>query len=194
MTAMGRYADDHHTHHAVARRSPTDVLRDEHVLILRALTVADALAGAVTRGGPLDRAALGRLVDFLRAFADRCHHGKEEAHLFPAMAKHGVPVEGGPLGVMQEEHEEGRRFIAAMSGPDDAAVAAAIGAYVALLRAHIDKEDGVLFPIAEGVLPPEEQSRLAKVFDTVEQEEIGPGEHERLVGELARLEAAVAVR
>lgn len=194
MTATGRHADDHHAHHAVARRSPTDVLRDEHVMILRALTVAEALASAVALGRALDRAALGRLVDFLRAFADRCHHGKEEAHLFPAMAKHGVPVEGGPIGVMEEEHEEGRRLIAAMTAPDDAAAVAAIGRYVALLRAHIDKENDVLFPIAEGVLPPEEQARLAAVFDTVEQQEIGHGEHERLVGELERLEAAAAVR
>lgn len=192
MTVMAHHADDHHAHHAIARRSPTDVLREEHVLILRALTVAEALGRAVARGNALDRAALGRLVDFLRAFADRCHHGKEEAHLFPAMAAFGVPVEGGPLGVMRDEHEEGRRFIAAMSAPDDAAAAAAIGGYVALLRAHIDKEDDVLFPIAEGVLPPEEQSRLAAVFETVEQEEIGHGEHDRLLGELERLEAEVA--
>lgn len=172
--------------------TPTDVLRDEHVLILRALTAAEALAGTVARGGALDPAALGRLVDFLRAFADRCHHGKEEAHLFPAMANFGVPVEGGPIGMMLEEHQEGRRLIAAMTTPVDAAAAAAIGDYVALLRAHIDKEDAVLFPIAEGVLPPEGQSRLAAVFAVVEEEEIGHGEHDRLAGELQRLEAEVA--
>lgn len=183
-----------HGHHHASHGSPTDVLRDEHVVILRALAVADTLARDVARGAALDRAAVGPLVDFLKAFADRCHHGKEETHLFPAMAQFGVPLDGGPLGVMLEEHAEGRALIARMSAPDDADAVAAIRGYVSLLRAHIDKENSVLFPIAEGVLPEAEQRRLASAFDAVERDEIGAGEHERLLGQLERLEALVAAR
>jgi hemerythrin-like domain-containing protein len=34
---------------------------------------------------------------FLKEFADRCHHGKEEDFLFPALEKAGIKKEGGPI-------------------------------------------------------------------------------------------------
>jgi hemerythrin-like domain-containing protein len=39
--------------------------------------------------------------------------------------------------------------------------------------------NNVLFPMADQVLPAEEQIQLAGLFDKVEEEEIGPGVHER---------------
>lgn len=176
-----------HRHHEAPR--PTDVLREEHVFILRALGVGEALARQYDATRTIDRPVLTSLVTFLKAFADRCHHGKEETHLFPAMARHGVPEDGGPIGVMLGEHEEGRRLLAATTAPDDAKAAAALTHYVRLLRAHIDKENDVLFSIAESVLPDDEKRGLLRAFDAVAQE-IGSAEHDRLLRELERLEAA----
>ena len=50
-------------------------------------------------------------IGFLKEFADKCHHGKEEGLLFPAMVAAGIPDKGGPIGVMLAEHTQGRQFI-----------------------------------------------------------------------------------
>jgi len=129
--------------------TPTNMLRHEHEVILRALALLERMGQGLEGGRPVDRKALGWLRDFFGTFADKCHHGKEEQHLFPAMERHGVPREGGPLGVMLQEHEEGRARVRAMGHDDDRQVAEAIRGYTTLLRAHIDKENEVLFPLAE---------------------------------------------
>jgi hemerythrin-like domain-containing protein len=86
----------------------TAILRDEHRLILRAIDLLDL--GAAARGGrvPAD-AWWGALSQWPRSFADRNHHAKEELHLFPALARSGIPIIGAPVGVMLEEHTEARR-------------------------------------------------------------------------------------
>lgn len=174
-----------HTHHG---SGPTDVLRQEHVVILRALTVLERLGERLEAGEPVDGEALAWLRAFFSTFADRCHHGKEEQHLFPAMELHGIPRESGPLGVMLREHEEGRALLRAMAEGEDRRAAEAIRSYVRLLRDHIDKENGVLFPMAEQVITRDEQRELVRAFQGVEKTVVAPGVHERLLAELARLE------
>jgi hemerythrin-like domain-containing protein len=168
----------------------TTQLRHEHEVFMRALALLERFAPRPGAGAPVDRAALGWLVDFFRTFVDRCHHAKEELHLFPALERHGVPRNGGPIGVMLLEHEEGRALLRAMTLEDAGAVAGAIRGYAGLLRAHIDKENDVLFPLAEQILDEEEQRALAGAFDGVEQTVVGPGMHERLLAKLAELEAS----
>ncbi len=176
-----------HRHHESG--TPTEMLRHEHEVILRALAVLEVIGHRLEAGETVDRKALGWLRDFFGTFADKCHHGKEEQHLFPAMERHGIPQEGGPLGVMLREHEEGRALVRAMAQDDDRQVAEAIRGYVGLLRAHIDKENEVLFPLAEGVLTGEEQKGLVDAFQAIEAVVAGPGIHDRLIAELTRLEA-----
>ena len=48
-----------------------------------------------------------------------------------------------------------------------------------LLRAHIDQEDNVVYPIADQILTAEDQRDLGEAFDRVEAEEMGLGVHER---------------
>ncbi len=179
-----------HCHHATA--TPTAALRHEHEVILRAVGLLERLAPQVAAGAPGVRPTLGRLVEFFQTFADRCHHAKEEQHLFPALERRGIPRDGGPVGVMLAEHEEGRRLLAAMTGDDAAAAGEAARAYAALLRGHIDKENSVLFPMAEHVLADEEQQALLRAFEAIEDAVAGPGVHERLLAELAALEREVS--
>lgn len=174
--------------HQPGTTSPMAMLRHEHEVILRALALLEHVGGRLESGQPVNRQALGWLIEFFRTFADRCHHGKEEQHLFPALERHGLPKDSGPLGVMLHEHTEGRAFVRAIAEGDDATAAWAIRHYAALLRAHIDKENNVLFPLAEQVLPEEEQHALLSAFEEVEQAVAGPVVHERLLAELARLE------
>lgn len=168
---------------------PTEILKAEHRGIERMLEVVHAAADRLAKGEAVPPELFPQAVDFLTNFADRCHHGKEERLLFVRLADHGVPKDGGPLGVMLAEHEEGRSHIrgmrealARLQQGDQKALPDLVGhaeAYVEVLRAHIQKEDNVLFPLADRVLSPEEETELAEAFERVEQEEMGAGVHER---------------
>ncbi|HEV8616799.1 MAG TPA: hemerythrin domain-containing protein [Methylomirabilota bacterium] len=146
--------------------TPTDVLRDEHRVILRALELLER----ATAREPAD-AWWADVVAWLRAFADRNHHAKEEAALFPAMVKAGVPSENGPIAIMLEEHAEGRRLVATIGSATGGARARAGRAYVALLRAHIDKENAIVFPLADAVLDAPADAALQREFEAVEVEQ-----------------------
>lgn len=178
-------------HHHDAN-TPTAMLRHEHEVILRALRLLQRLGQGLEAGKPVNRHALAWLVDFFRTFVDRCHHAKEERHLYPALERQGIPRHGGPVGVMLYEHEQGRAFIRAMVEGNDQQLAEAIRGYGTLLSGHIEKENGILFPMAEQVLAEEEQHGLVQAFDAVEQEVVGPGIHERLLSELDRIETGSA--
>jgi hemerythrin-like domain-containing protein len=169
--------------------SVTEDLKTEHRAIERMLAVLEAAAQRLESGQRVRPGLLREAVDFVRNFADRCHHGKEEENLFPRMEAAGVPRAGGPLGVMLAEHDQGRRYVAAIANAIDAyeggdGSAAAIIAesargYVGLLRQHIGKEDNVLFPMADRVLSLEDQRELEQRFEEIETEVMGPGVHER---------------
>lgn len=153
--------------------SPTDILRDEHRLILRALVLLEVAAARLSAGQPLRGGLWEELLDWLGAFADRNHHAKEEQHLFPALGEAGVPTQGGPVSVMLDEHAEGRGLLQAMAaGPVGSRLEAA-RRYGQLLRDHIDKENGVLLPLAETVLDPQSQLLVARGFEKIEMEQ-GP--------------------
>ena len=149
---------------------PTDVLRDEHVLILRALDVLETATVRAGEGVELDDAWWSSLIAWLRGFADRNHHAKEETLLFPALERRGVPVEGGPIGVMLAEHVEGRALIASMDASRGDARLEYARRYIALLRAHIEKENNVLFELADAVLDAAAQQTLRRDFDAVAAE------------------------
>lgn len=168
---------------------PTEILKAEHEGITEMLRIMDVAAGRLEAGEQVNPTIFVDAVDFLSNFVDRCHHGKEERHLFQRLIEKGMPREGGPVAVMLAEHEEGRSHVRAMkdaldglaTGRSDAArdMAAHIRAYVQLLTAHIAKENDVLFPMTDLVLRPDEQNDLARKFEQVEAEEMGEGTHER---------------
>ncbi len=181
----------------------TDDLRNEHEGIKIALNVLEHLAGELDTGSTIDIKDAEDMVDFLKTFADRCHHGKEEDLLFPALEAAGVANEGGPIGVMLYEHARGREYIAAMGKALPAlhlkdhtaemAFAIAAHGYARLLRNHIVKENNILFVMAEQKLSPEEHEQLAAGFEVIEHERIGPGVHERYHAMLDMLSAKYPV-
>lgn len=167
------------------------VLRHDHDAILMALRILDRMAEQA-RGGTLSQADANGFIDFLREFADKCHHGKEEGLLFPALIEAGMPEQGGPVSVMLHEHEQGRELVAAMdrasTGVIDArAFAQAAAAYVEHMRAHIAKENDVLFPMADRILGSAVLDRLNEDFERHEEVVIGHGRHEQLHAMLGEL-------
>lgn len=176
-------------------KGPTDVLYAEHRIIEGVLHVVDTLARTARAGEDVDLGDARDAIDFIINFADRCHHGKEEAELFPAMERCGLPREVGPTAVMRAEHDEGRAHVQAMSAAveanpfDAAAFARRGGAFALLLRDHIVKEDQVLFPMAEQMLPPAAKDELQAVFQRVNEHDIGDAERARCQAIAERLVA-----
>jgi hemerythrin-like domain-containing protein len=178
---------------------PTEELMAEHRAIERMLRILERVAERLEAGAPTDPADLEAIVEFIRIFADRCHHGKEEDLLFQAMETAGVPRQGGPIGVMLAEHTLGREYVRGMAegiaayarGEPGAArqIAENARGYVALLSQHIVKEDQILYPVADRVLSPATQADLSQGFARVEEERVGPGRHEAFHALLERLEA-----
>ena len=172
--------------------TPTDILRAEHQVILAALASLETAAARLAAGRELPAGWWEGLIDFLRVFADRNHHAKEEKSLFPALVKAGVPSEGGPVGVMLAEHEQGRALIrTTVSGGSVAERASAALRYVALLREHIAKEDGVLWPMAESVLDDRAMQAVAREFAAVEAEQGRDASLEHARATVAELTAAL---
>jgi hemerythrin-like domain-containing protein len=172
--------------------TPTDVLRDEHRVILRALDLLEVAAARLARERPLPEGWWGEIIAWLRTFADKNHHAKEETSLFPAMVKAGVPSDGGPIGVMLDEHARGRALVRAMEAGGALDRAAKAREYVALLREHIDKENGVLFPLADALLDEAAQRALQREFEAVEAEQGRDASTPHAEAAVERLTAALA--
>src|SRR5512136_1643014 len=92
----------------------TNILMEEHRVIERVLSTLEAAAERLGQNQPLRPGFFIDAADFIKGFADGCHHMKEEGVLFKAMTAQGMPVEGGPIAVMLAEHEQGRAFTRAM--------------------------------------------------------------------------------
>jgi len=162
------------------------VLKDEHRVIERVL---DAMERQLPR--PIDADFFRQAIDFLRNFADGCHHAKEENELFPVLESAGIPREHGPIGCMLDEHEIGRALIRAMSDNVDAAAKGSARAasmvrragteYIQLLRRHIQKEDNVLFVMADRVLGPEEQDLMREAFGRADRSHACASKHHHYV-------------
>lgn len=165
---------------------PTALLREEHDIITRALGILERQARSLDGGNPAARERIAALAEFIREFADRRHHGKEEDVLFAAMVDAGMPRHVGPIGMMLAEHDQGRGYVKAMESPDDRVAAKAARDYATLLSSHIQKENGILFPMAEEVLPPEVRERVAHRFAELEDAAGGAASRASWV---ARLEA-----
>jgi hemerythrin-like domain-containing protein len=181
----------------------TRVLRAEHESILAMLAVVETAAKRLQSGKEIPGDLMTNAVGFFRNFADKCHHGKEEDALFPAMEQHSVVKDGGPIGAMLAEHEQGRAFVRALSdaanrhaqGDQNAVPALVQNAldYVNLLRQHIWKENNVLFQMADQVLADADQEKLFAAFEHIEATRTGPGEHERyhaLIAEYQKIAAS----
>jgi hemerythrin-like domain-containing protein len=180
---------------------PLEILNHEHRIIERGLHALNGMCIRLERGEQVPPEALSQFIDFIRTFADRCHHGKEETHLFPVLQQYGVPREGGPIGVMLHEHDIGRWLVTELDRAAQAYCAGDVEAsrhfvemarrYIELLTQHIQKEDHILFKIAEQVLDETALTSLAEAFER-EEAELGAGTHEQYERIAAELEKAWA--
>lgn len=178
---------------------PTQLLRDEHVMIRAALKAFGVLAGRLERGEAVPPDLATTALDFFSAFADEHHHAKEERILFPALENAGMPVQGGPLGVMLYEHEHGRMLLGRMrrtaaSLAESAGArrdfAEAARAYALLLDDHIEKENEILFRMAARILPAPDAHDVQEQFARLEEDARVDGRQARFRNALEKLTTA----
>lgn len=168
---------------------PIKDLKMEHDAVQLTLRILDKICQKIEQSGEIiDHQHLDQLLEFFKVFVDKCHHGKEEELLFPALENVGVSREGGPIGVLLHEHQQGREYVRDMNAAlaqytkgdrtvVDAFIKTARG-YIKLLNQHIDKENNVLFPLADTHLPEQVQAKLWEGFEMIETQKIGVGKHE----------------
>ena len=172
-------------------------LKEEHQAILLMLKIMEAACKKLEAGEDVSKDDLNDMVKFIKEFADKSHHLKEEDLLFPAMEEAGIPREGGPIGVMLSEHTTGRDYVKGLSvgikeyakGDTNAANQIIENArnYSSLLSNHIYKEDNVLYPMAKLRLSKEQQEELLKEFETVNSKKIGLDKQKELIDILNKL-------
>ena len=169
--------------------SPTQMLENEHLVIAKVVSAAPVLADRLEAGQTISVETLQGVVEFMRIFADKCHHGKEETLLFPLLGKKGIPMQGCPVGVLTMEHGKGRILVKELADGAEAYQNGDPGAKQAVIQAlrgiailypnHIWKEDYLLFPMTNKVLNQDEQQTLYEQFEQVE-DTITPDVHHRL--------------
>ncbi|MCR4393544.1 MAG: hemerythrin domain-containing protein [Dehalococcoidales bacterium] len=168
----------------------TDSLREEHEVIKQMLDVIEIIIKKLETGSVIDFNDLEQIINFITIFTDKCHHGKEEDILFVAIEEAGIPKEGGPVGVMLQEHDMGRFYVRNMRESieqlergNQAYIQKFVENarnYTGLLRNHIYKENNVLYPLAEMHISEEKQQQIIKEYEKLETERIGTGTHEKM--------------
>jgi len=152
----------------------TTALRSEHNHILAMIACLRAACAAAENGDRFDAETFQTGLDFIRNYADAWHHAKEEEHLFPALEAAGMPRESGPIAVMLHEHVMGRSYAQRIADHlqeathGDAAARSAVLNYTLdyanLLTGHIQKENSILFNMADHLLLSEDHMRLEKEY------------------------------
>lgn len=167
-----------------------DVLMREHRRIERVLGSLETFCLEVEGGLAPDRAVVADYASFFRGYADASHHGKEEDVLFARMIERGFSRESGPIAVMIYEHVTGRAHVGALrqvgegsgpvSGVEAQVVVERAGAFVPHLRAHIQKEDRILYPMALRLLSGAELDVILTAFDAFDADRRADGTYDRL--------------
>lgn len=149
----------------------------EHRTIERMANVMREQAEHLGAGGELDIRFIPAVVDFMRTYADRTHHGKEEDILFRELRSKKLSVEHRRiLEKLERDHAQARQMVAKLTnigkshaeGHPSAAYEASMlmKDLVELYRQHIEEEDQRFFvPVMEYLSPTERDAMLAAFMD-----------------------------
>jgi hemerythrin-like domain-containing protein len=150
----------------------TEELSNEHQNILRFIDAMLEECENLEKGKKLEKAFFEKAIGFIKNYADRYHHAKEEGILFKVMLENLENMHCNPIPVMLYEHESGRNFVLGMEeGLNENNQEKIIGnamEYSFLLKEHIFKEDNVLYPMAEEALNDQQKETVLKEYKEVE--------------------------
>lgn len=172
---------------------------DEHKNIKRMLLVIRKACLGIMNREEINYSDFEDMIDFVRNYADKTHHGKEEKILFNRMIDEiGGTAEKLVKFGMLVEHDLGRLYMTELeaalekvkAGDKDARVDVIANAvsYTHLLNRHIDKEDKVVYAFAKRELSEETLDKINSECHAFEEETEKAGVQEKYIHILDRLE------
>ena len=154
---------------------PRGPLMIEHRLIEKMFELVRREIRQIEERKQADPIFIDTTVDFIRTYADRTHHGKEEDILFRDLEKKDIGEEDKRI--MQElidEHKYGRKMVKELVEAKESYLQGQTGALEVILDRlnvlvnfypeHIEKEDKVFFPATEEYFSREEQDAMLEEF------------------------------
>lgn len=149
-------------------KKPTTILADEHKNILKVIGVVLKRCDEIDSGHDLEEDFFAKVAGFIRNYADKFHHAKEENILFMELNKDGVLEHCNPIGQMLHEHDLGRGFVKGVEeglrNKNKEEIAKNARGYCELLQEHIFKEDNILYPMADEALKEKTQKSIMERF------------------------------
>lgn len=154
-------------------KTALQMLSDEHKNILKAIDALLKECDSIESGAKIDKDFFERAVYFIKDYADKFHHAKEEDILFTELCKNGTNMHCNPTNQMLQEHAMGRNFIKELEqgieeNDRDKIIENARG-YAQLLQDHIYKEDNILYPMADESLNQVKKNDILKKFKQIEK-------------------------
>ncbi|MEK6823756.1 MAG: hemerythrin domain-containing protein [Nanoarchaeota archaeon] len=151
------------------------ILSKEHENILM---VVDALELKIEqlKDKGIDTIFFKKVIEFIRNYADKFHHAKEEDILFKEFnkcAEEGC-VHCNPVEQMLVEHDDGRDSVKKMeeglSENDKDKLIEGARHYIELIREHIFKEDNILYPMADQAISAKVEKKMLEKFKKINAE------------------------
>lgn len=178
----------------------TELLISEHDNILRMLDVIHRASLRILGGAAVDIDDFKKIVAFIRGYADKTHHNKEEEFLFLKMVE-----DLGDMGDnlvrrgMLVEHDIARLYVSDLDEALDAyaaeptdesklAILVAAGSYEKLLCRHIDKENAVVFNFGDKNLPAASRAWVEEQVAAFEADADNAAKRDEQLAVLAALE------
>lgn len=176
-----------------------DILVEEHNNIKKVLGIIRKACIQIVNGEEVQHEDFIDMIDFIRNYADKYHHGKEEDMLFIDMSKElGTDIKNGPIQGMLIEHDLGRRYIGNLDialtkyqgGEKDAKVDIIANAisYANLLAEHIHKEDNALYQFALNRLTDKTKDKINQEIEEFENVKAHKDTRERYIAMADRLQ------
>lgn len=172
---------------------------EEHENIRRMLKITRNICYRLMTKDDYDISDFPRIIDFIRGYADKHHHGKEEDILFETMNNELEKLaKSGAITGMYIEHDLGRLYMLNLeealknfeSGNDEARmdIIANAVSYTNLLERHIEKENTALYKFAEKMLKDEAKSYIDKESQKIEDLASESGLQEKYLALISELE------
>lgn len=183
-----------------------ELMVKEHDDINRMNLVLRNICLGIMEGAEVPVEDMRGIIDFIRSYADKHHHGKEEKFLFPRMVERmGAVADNLVTHGMLVEHDLGRSHIRSLETALNEyesrqtrelrldILTEAMG-YAHLLHLHIEKENSVVYPFAERSLSEEDFEYINTNSVRFEDEQTEKGVQDRYLGFLKKMEEKYSAR
>jgi hemerythrin-like domain-containing protein len=158
---------------------PTDNLIIEHREISELLNIMSIIAENIKSKDVFYPNDVEEIINYLIIILDKSHQGKEDGVLYPELILSGIPKETAPLSIINYEHNLAKHYLNDINscvvnckiGNDFSGelLADSLTNYVIVIQNHIQREEEIVFPLANEVLSDEKQNEISQKFEDIEQ-------------------------